>query len=387
MSVVTTQPEMLTAEPSKSNGWSLAGGSHAHRSDGAGTRLLRAFRDDTNLQLNSDLRGTVLKKPAVRRMSILLLALAIGLLGCSPAKTPDAHTTAHTTAHEDTSSPATTAQVLEAVKAAQQVQTLSDKVAASLSQPDDAGAKNCFDRLDTHNPTKAEFFGECAFGDPHATKLMVIYGDSRAVMWSAPLESIAVKNGWKLRMYGFGGCSVADIELMSWETHAPDKECDTFRSAAISQIQALHPSLVITTSVGNQLLPDGSAQPTPAQFQDAWVSTFQKLAQPGTRLAMIAPIPSWQNDDARCLAAHVRDVQACSVPAADDESKDAEAPQAAAAAAAGVVFVSPRQWVCAERCEPVIADIRVYRERYHFSRTYAMYLTGALTEALQPAMS
>jgi peptidoglycan/LPS O-acetylase OafA/YrhL len=288
--------------------------------------------------------------------------------------------------HENTSSPATTAQVLEAVKAAQQVQTLSDKVAASLSNPDYAGAKNCFDRLDTHNPTKAEFFGECAFGDPHGTKLMVIYGDSRAVMWSAPLEGIAAKNGWKLRVYGFGGCSVADMELMSWKTHAPDKECDTFRSAAISQIRALHPNLVITTSVGNQLLPDGSAQPTPTQFQDAWVSTFHKLAQPGTRLAMIAPIPTWPNDDARCLAAHVRDVQACSVAAADDEA-DAEAPQTAAASVAGVVFVSPRPWVCAERCEPVIADIRVYRERYHFSRTYAMYLTGALTAALQPAMT
>jgi hypothetical protein len=36
MSVVTTQPEMLTSEPPTSNGWSLAGGSHAHRSDGAG---------------------------------------------------------------------------------------------------------------------------------------------------------------------------------------------------------------------------------------------------------------------------------------------------------------------------------------------------------------
>ena len=81
---------------------------------------------------------------------------------------------------------------------------------------------------------------------------------------------------------------------------------------------------------------------------------------------MIAPIPSWPNDDARCLAAHVRDVQACSVAAADNEAKDAEAPQAAAAAAAGVVFVSPTPWVCADRCEPVIADIRVYRERYHF---------------------
>ena len=102
---------------------------------------------------------------------------------------------------------------------------------------------------------------------------------------------------------------------------------------------------------------------------------------------MIGTIPNWVNDDARCLAAHVREVQDCSIAAAQLETSAYEAPQAAAAAAAGVVFLSPRPWVCADRCEPVIADIRVYRERYHLSRNYVMYLTGVLSEALQPAMN
>ena len=113
----------------------------------------------------------------------------------------------------------------------------------------------------------------------------------------------------------------ADAKLLIWNigqtmTNAPNKECDAFRSAAISQIRALHPNLVITTSAGDHKLADGTV-PTPAQLQDAWVSTFQKLAQPGTRLAMIGPIPPWRNDDARCLAAHIRDVQACSIAAAE----------------------------------------------------------------------
>jgi len=43
--------------------------------------------------------------------------------------------------------------------------------------------------------------------------------------------------------------------------------------------------------------------------------------------------------------------------------------------------------VCADRCEPVVADIRVYSGPYHFSLTYSIYLTGALSEALQPAMA
>jgi hypothetical protein len=291
---------------------------------------------------------------------------------------------------------ATTAQVLEAVKAAQHLQTLPDTLAASLSKADWGGdATGCFDRLGTHKPAGLEAyrppgrqisFGECAYGDHAATKLMVIYGDSRADMFAAPLELVAAKAGWKLRVFALAECQVADLEFMSPMTKAPNKACDAFRSAAISQIGELHPDLVITTSSGDHVLADGTV-PTPAQLQHAWVSTFAKLAQPGTRLAMIGPIPYWPNNDARCLAAHIRKVQACSIANADLVTNKPEAPQAAAAAAAGVVFISPRPWVCADRCEPVIADIRVYNDTFHFTKAYSDYLTGALSEALQPAMT
>ena len=102
---------------------------------------------------------------------------------------------------------------------------------------------------------------------------------------------------------------------------------------------------------------------------------------------MIGPIPQWPNNDERCLAAHIAEVQACSIATADLDLPRYEAPQAAAATAAGVVFVSPTPWVCGDRCEPVIADIRVYSGLYHFSLTYSTYLTGALREALQAAMA
>lgn len=290
---------------------------------------------------------------------------------------------------------ATTAQVVEAVEAAEHVETLPDMVAASLAKNDSGGATGCFDALDTHKPAGLEAhqprgwhvaFGECAYGDRAGTKLMVMFGDSRAGMFSAPLELIAAKAGWKLREFGMAGCQLADLQFWSFVTNAPDKDCDTFRSAAISEIQALHPDLVITTSSGAHPLADGTA-PTPAQLQRAWVSTFQKLARSGARLAMIGPIPRWPNNDERCLAAHIRKVQACSIATAGLETSKDEAPQAAAAAAAGVLFISTTPWVCAHRCEPVIADIRVYQGSYHFSRTYATYLTGALDEALKPAMS
>ena len=170
-----------------------------------GLRAVRAFRDDTNLAVNPDLWGTAPKNPATRRavwrMSAVLSALAISLLGCS---TPSANLSQR---HENTPSAggsyATTAQVLEAVKAAEQVQTLSDTVATSLREPDDGGASGCFDRLDTHKPAVLQAhqpasdidFGECAYGAQDGTKLMVMFGDSRAYMLVGPARAHRRK-GW-----------------------------------------------------------------------------------------------------------------------------------------------------------------------------------------------
>jgi hypothetical protein len=357
-----------------------------------------AIKSTPTIASESELHGQS-KKRVMRRVSTMLSALAIALVACSPPPPPASQESGDSQKSEETPTSSqsfvTTAQVLDAVKAARQLQTLPGAVAASLQKSDDGGgASGCFDRRDAQKPPLLQAhqsgtdinFGECAYGDGNGKKLMVMLGDSRAWMFSTPLELIAAKKGWKLRVFSFSGCEVSGLEYLSSQTNSPNKECDSFRSAAISQIRELHPDLVITTSAGDHKLADGT-MPTPAQLQDAWASTFKALAQPGMRLAMIGPIPTWANDDARCLAAHTREVQACSTPAAQLETNEYEAPQAASATTAGVVFISPKPWVCADNCEPVIADMKVYREKYHFSSQYAAYLAGPLGEALQPAMA
>ena len=334
-----------------------------------------------------------------RRVFAMLSVLAIAMVACSPPRPPASHEGDDSQKGDDTPTSSqvfiTTAQLLNAVKAAEQLQVLPGAVASSLQKSDDGGgASGCFDRRDaqkpallqSHQPADDINFGECAYGDASGKKLMVMFGDSRAWMFSTPLALIAARNGWKLRVFSLSGCEVAGLEYQSSQTNSPNKECAEFRSGAISQIQALHPDLVITTSAGDHKLADGN-MPASDQLQGAWASTFKALGQPGTRLAMIGPIPVWSNDDARCLAAHSREVQACSIPTAQLETNKHESLQAASAAASGVAFISPKPWVCAENCEPVIADIKVYLEKYHFSSAYSAYVAGALGEALQPAMT
>jgi hypothetical protein len=279
----------------------------------------------------------------------------------------------------------TTAQVLDAVKAAEGINNLPDSVAASLTTDDEVAVKDRFDCRPVDNPAHAEYFGECAVGDERSAKLMVVYGDSHASMWAAALANVANDNGWKLRLFSLGGCPGPDLKFLSSQTRAPNENCDTFHVSAMASIQALHPDLVIVTSYSDELLADSSI-PTPSRWQQGLESMFNKLAQPGTRLAMLGNIPMWSNNDARCLAAHVTAVQECSASVAEGTPANLDA-ERAAASAAGALYIPTLPWVCAERCEPVIADIRVFNNQYHFTRMYTDYVTGALGEALRPALT
>ena len=283
---------------------------------------------------------------------------------------------------------ATTAEVLDAVKAAQQLQTLPGDVKPSLQQSDQAGPRGHFDCTEpADNPSGAKVFGNCAYGDPHGTKLMVLYGDSRACMWGSSLAGVAAKNGWKLMDFCLPGCPGPDLHFTSEQTKSPNDACDAFHTSAVTAIRNLHPQLVLVSSSGGaNSLTDGN-EPTDDQWRDGWISTLAKLSQPGTKVAMIGVLPTWTTNDSRCLAAHSDDIQKCSATL-DRAFPSAlrRAGEQAAADRAGALYVSPQSWICADTCQPVIASIRVFNDNFHLTQSYADYISGALSDALQPVL-
>ena len=74
------------------------------------------------------------------------------------------------------------------------------------------------------------------------------------------------------------------------------------------------------------------------------------------------------------------------MPASQATPKRLEA-EKAAAAAVGALYIPTMQWICADRCEPVIADNRVYNDDTHLTEAYLKYLTGAVTEAVQQLLA
>jgi hypothetical protein len=363
----------------------------------ADTRCLATRGDagpECSMPVAAAISGVTTSTRLRRAGTIAALALVVMASGACGTSTPKNMAETHSATAPSTvesgdadQTYATTAQVLDAVKAAEGLQSVPASVAAALSTADWATpGKPVFDCHSVDNPTDAEIFGQCAYGDASGKKLMVLYGDSHTDMWSPSLNRLAQKYGWKLRVFGMHACPAPDLQYYNPATNTSNEKCDEFHSTALAAIQALHPDLVVVSSASAWQLADQS-RPTSAQWQDGLVATLNKLAQPGTRLAVIGDMPSWSTDDERCLAAHVDAVQECSAAVSDATSRGNFDAEQAAAGAVGALFISTVPWVCADRCEPVIADTRVFQGVSHLSRSYVLYLTGALGEAMRPALA
>ncbi len=63
----------------------------------------------------------------------------------------------------------------------------------------------------------------CSFGPDDAPRSMVIFGNSIAGMWLAPLKQIAEENNWRLYFFVKTACPVAN--LINWNATDTANRC------------------------------------------------------------------------------------------------------------------------------------------------------------------
>src|ERR1700754_1566655 len=108
---------------------------------------------------------------SICRVAGILAALTMVVAACSAS--PGTDIPAYQTASELTPQTyATTDQVLAAVAAAQQTQSLSKNAAAHLAviSKEGEGADSCFDKEKVDGAPKDALFGECTYGSRNGTK-------------------------------------------------------------------------------------------------------------------------------------------------------------------------------------------------------------------------
>jgi hypothetical protein len=197
------------------------------------------------------------------------------------------------------------------------------------------------------------------------------------------VNAIAVANHWKLAFFAKSGCPIGDYpDFVSPTLKRTYTECNAWRPAAIADVVALRPALII---VGSQERSIDGTEP------DGLEKSVASLKVSGATMAFLAdtPSPAAEGSIPDCLSEHPTDIARCAIPrsqaALDSTGRQAEIK---GAERAGATVIDPTPWFCtAISCPAVVQNVIVYEDDSHISATYALLRAPELGRALPPVTS
>jgi len=302
----------------------------------------------------------------------------------------DAETTPPT--HYHVIPAANTQVVLDQVAAATKITTVPKSVEPSLSQAgsDFVGWGGIL-RYGCTAAVQPSAFSEpiCTIGDVNGRRLMVLYGDSHALMWLPAFQSIAKSAHWRLVVFARYFCPA---EILTVANHpaigragGPFTQCDKWHAWVVKTINQMKPNLVVVTQESLYQVPGLTGSQAQGFTTPQWELGLTKLLQgittPNIRKVILGNIPMLPQSGPVCLAAHTDDVQACSAPVQSSVLQLNQAERSTAATEA-TQYIDPTPWFCSATCTAIIARYGVYQDQYHVTGSYAKYLRNALAQAL-----
>ena len=89
----------------------------------------------------------------------------------------------------------------------------------------------------------------CTIGDTSGRRLMIVYGDSHAIMWLPAFDAIARAAHWRLVVIGAYFCPAELVTVanppQSGRQGSPYLECNRWHSWVVDEINRMDPSLVV----------------------------------------------------------------------------------------------------------------------------------------------
>ena len=159
----------------------------------------------------------------------------------------------------------------------------------------------------------------CTLGDPKGHRLMVIYGDSHALMWIPPFEAIAKAEHWRLVVLAKYGCPATRVTIAGspgfGEPPGPDAACDSWHSWATNWINQHNPSLLVFSQADNIYGPPSHSAPHRCHsrgFNGAVVSTTCSIRStfPRRRWCFWVPLPNLPSR-VQCARPRIRGMSKC----------------------------------------------------------------------------
>ncbi|MBL8279197.1 MAG: acyltransferase [Pelomonas sp.] len=227
----------------------------------------------------------------------------------------------------------------------------------------------------------------CEFGDTASATTVVLFGDSHAAQWLAPLETLAKAQGWRLVALTKAVCPSVDTHVDFYVTRSRFVQCEQWRARMFERLEQLRPQMVVMASSA------GYRDVELPRWEAGLASTVKRLQGMGSKVAYIRDTPHTGLDVPTCWARVAWwgwvPPGACTYPTAAHDERLASLAEAEARAAAslGAVYIDLSDAICTtERCPTRHGDTPMFRDRTHLSEPFARTLAPQLAERLLPLL-
>ena len=205
----------------------------------------------------------------------------------------------------------------------------------------------------------------------------------------------------RLAVFTKTGCApLLGVEPWPRQLNRAYTECEGYKAAALAEIKKLHPAYIVLTGafegfaytfrgakvMGGTWLSLNQWVPTRAVLS-VWdgglARTLADLKPTGAKLVVLGDIAYPRGDASQCVSAHQSDLAVCRSTPQLATFATHNQDEARTALANGASYVNTIPWFCtATTCDPVVGKIAVYRDAFHITRQYSLWLTRTLGSAV-----
>jgi hypothetical protein len=208
--------------------------------------------------------------------------------------------------------------------------------------------------------------------------MMILIGNSRALMWSQALLAIASQLGYRFGLVRHEGCSMPRVANPTHRGSVSAAECNEWKDGAIGWANQQNPKVVVVAS-GTNLSNSVSAAELPAGY----AATLKELQGPGRQIFVIGDGPKLTQNPPACLAANSLSALKCATSASEAISIDEQRADLDAARQAGAGYVNITPWLCTtDVCPAIVGNYLAYHDQDHLTTTFTKSLVPVLQQTL-----
>jgi peptidoglycan/LPS O-acetylase OafA/YrhL len=217
----------------------------------------------------------------------------------------------------------------------------------------------------------------CSFGPTDSDTHIYLLGDSRANQFFTPVRDVAAQIDAKFTSRTRTGCPVSDVTLLSGDNE--NKACNSWRTAALEEVQRLKPDLVIMSNATNLRIldPVTGLNASSDRAKELYVAGVQKvvqdLSQSGIKVMLIRDTPRFSASPLDCLSAYRPDGCRYSV------ANSVTGPSFSIGAIKDIPNTLPIDLTLVlceiQFCETVRGGEIVWRDTHHITDSYSRLLT------------